>query len=63
MDSEDNPMEDIEILTAEEEVKKTQERLKKLREDRLFQLKCKFGNPLAERVYEWEQKNERKIDE
>jgi len=32
----------------EEKQRKENERLKKLREDRLFQLKCKFGSPLAE---------------
>lgn len=55
-------LEDLEKLTLEEELKKEEERLKKLREDRLFNLKCRFGSPLAERILEWEQRNNRRID-
>lgn len=56
-------LEDLEKLTAEEKQKKEEERLNKLREDRLFQLKCKYGSPFAEGIYDWEQKNGKRIDE
>jgi len=56
-------LEDLEKLTLEEEQKKEEEHLKKLREDRLFALKCRFGSPLAEKIFEWEKENNKKIDD
>ena len=47
----------------EEKQRKENERLKKLREDRLFQLKCKFGSPLAEQIFEKEKEIGKRIDD
>ena len=56
-------LEDLEELTAEDEQRRENERLKKLRENRLFQLKCKYGSPLAEQIFEVEKETGKRIDE